>query len=151
MEINDQILAALGVSNMQVRVYLAALELGEATMQALARKSEVNRSTIYTFIDDLKARGFILEGRRHKRNVYSATAPEALVDMQKSRVHELERLLPQLQAINNKSNKKPRVTFYEGFTGIEEVYKDQLRDKKEIVAYEDLEDLYGQLPEHLFE
>jgi sugar-specific transcriptional regulator TrmB len=151
MEINENLLKTLGLSEMQAKVYIAALELSEATMQALARKSGVNRSTIYTFIDDLKDRGFILEGRRRKRNVYSAVHPEALVDMQKSRLGELERVLPELLAINNKSGNKPRVTFYEGFSGIEDVYKDQLREKKEIVSYEDLEDLKGELPKHIFE
>ena len=33
---------------------LAALELGEATMQDLARKSKVKRTSIYNFIDKLK-------------------------------------------------------------------------------------------------
>ncbi|OGG50919.1 hypothetical protein A2763_02670 [Candidatus Kaiserbacteria bacterium RIFCSPHIGHO2_01_FULL_54_36] len=148
-EISENLLKTLGLNAMQAQVYVAALELGEATMQALARKSGVNRSTIYTFIDELKARGFILEGRKHKRNVYSAAHPEALVEMQQSKVAELQRLLPELMAINNKSDKKPRVTFYEGFSGVEEVYNDQLREKKEILAYEDLEALLGELPERM--
>lgn len=151
MEISPQILSALGLSEMQASVYVAALELGESTMQALARKSGVNRSTIYTFIDELKERGFILETRRHKRNAYSAAHPEALVAMQKGKVAELERTLPELLAINNKSDKKPRVTFYEGLQGIEEVYRDMLREKKEIVAYEDLEYLQKDIPHKMFE
>lgn len=149
--ISDNLLKTLGLTTMQAQVYVAALELGESTMQALARKSGVNRSTIYTFIDDLKERGFILETRKHKRNVYIAAHPETLIEMQKTRTEELERMLPELLAINNKSDKKPRVTFYEGFDGIKEAYLDQLRTKKEIVAYEDLEGLIGELPKHISE
>lgn len=136
---------------MEAQVYVAALELGEATMQALARKSGVNRSTIYTFIDELKGRGFIQETRKHKRNIYSGVHPERLVDLQKNRVRELEQILPELLAINNKSDKKPRVTFYEGFDGVEEAYKDQLRTKKEILSYEDLEGLMSELPKRISE
>lgn len=143
-------LSALGLSQMQAAVYVAALELGEATMQALARKSGVNRSTIYTFIDDLKDRGYILESRRHKRSVYSAAHPDTLTDMQRGKLHELERIVPELLAINNKSNKKPRVTFYEG-EAVREVYKDMLREKKEIVAYEDLSNLQKGIPTAIFE
>lgn len=150
-EISENILKTLGLTSMQGRVYIAALELGEATMQALARKSGVNRSTIYTFIDDLKERGFILEAKKYKRNVYVAAHPEALVEMQKNRVRDLENLLPELLAINNKSDKKPRVTFFEGFDGVEEAYKDQLRVKKEILAYEDVENLKGELPQRIFD
>src|ERR1043166_4535348 len=114
MEISEQTLEALGLSEMQGKVYLAALELGEATMLALARKSGVNRSTIYTFIEDLEDRGFIQKAQKNKRFIYSAAHPETLVEMQKARAGQLERLLPELLAINNKSGKKPRVTFYEG-------------------------------------
>jgi len=141
MEISENLLKTLGMNHLQAQVYVAALELGEATMQALARKSAVNRSTIYTFIDELKERGYILETRKNKRKVYSAVHPERLVEMQQSRVVELQRVLPELLAINNKSDKKPRVTFYEGFSGIEDVYADMLREKKEILAYEDLDSL----------
>ena len=70
MEISENLLKTLGMNQMQAQVYVAALELGEATMQALARKSAVNRSTIYTFIDELKARGYILETRKNKRTIH---------------------------------------------------------------------------------
>ena len=90
MEISENLLKILGLNQMQGQVYVGALELGEATMQALARKSGVNRSTIYTFIDELKARGYILEAKKNKRRVYSAIHPEQLVEMQKSRVAELQ-------------------------------------------------------------
>ena len=151
MEISENLLKTLGMNQLQAQVYVAALELGEATMQALARKSAVNRSTIYTFIDELKERGYILETRKNKRKVYSAIHPERLVEMQKSRVTELQNAVPELLAIYNKSGAKPRVTFYEGLQGVEDVYSDMLREKKEIVAYEDLEDLKGELPKRIFE
>ena len=151
MEISENLLKTLGLNQMQAQVYVAALELGEATMQALARKSAVNRSTIYTFIDELKERGYILETRKNKRRVYSAIHPERLVEMQKARVHELQSAVPELLAIYNKSGSKPRVTFYEGPQGVEDVYSDMLREKKEIVAYEDLEHLQGELPSRVFE
>ena len=143
-------LSTLGMAPMQAKVYLAALELGEGSMQALARKSGVNRSTIYTFIEELKVRGYILETRRAKRRVYSATHPERLLEIEKARVQELERILPELLAVDNRSVGKPRVTFHEGYQGIDDVYADMLREKKEIVAYEDLDNLKTGLPERIF-
>lgn len=150
MKITDELLSLLGMTDMQAKVYLAALELGEGTMQMLARKSGLNRTTIYTFIDELKERGYILETRRAKRRVYSAVHPERLIEMQKTRLGGLERILPELLAINNQSAKKPRVTFYEGMKGIEDVYADMLREKKEILSYEDMDNLEAGLPEQFF-
>ncbi len=149
MEISENLLKTLGLNQAQGQVYVAALELGEATMQALARKSAVNRSTIYTFIDELISRGYILENKKNKRRVYSAVHPEKLVEMQENRVNELQGALPELLAIYNTSGPKPRVTFYEGVQGVEDVYSDMLREKKEIVAYEDIEDIFGELPQRI--
>ncbi|MBM3261149.1 hypothetical protein FJY93_01885 [Candidatus Kaiserbacteria bacterium] len=150
MKINDELLHLLGMTDMQARTYLAALELGEGTMQALARKSGLNRTTIYTFIDELKERGYILETRRAKRRVYSAVHPERLVEMQRTRLGGLEHILPELLAINNQATNKPKVTFYEGLKGIEDVYADMLREKKEVVSYEDMDNLKTGLPERFF-
>lgn len=136
---------------MHTKVYLAALELGEATMQALSRKSGVSRSTIYTFIEELLRQGYLVEKHRSKRRVYSALKPEKLLEIEKDRLTDLEELLPELQAIDNTHAQKPKVTFYEGMHGIEEVYKDILQEKKEIHAYEDLEHLKSGLSPRIFE
>ncbi|MEK7068830.1 MAG: hypothetical protein AAB947_00440, partial [Patescibacteria group bacterium] len=72
------------------------------------------------------------------------------VEMQKTRLGGLERILPELLAINNQSAQKPRVTFYEGIKGIEDVYADMLREKKEILSYEDMDNLKAGLPERFF-
>lgn len=150
IKINDELLSLLGMTLMQAKTYIAALELGEGTMQALARKSGLNRTTLYTFIDELKERGYISETRHARRRVYSAVHPERLLEMQRTRLGGLERILPELLAINNQSLKKPNVTFYQGLKGIEDVYADMLREKKEILAYEDLDHLKGDLPQRMF-
>jgi hypothetical protein len=66
-------------------------------------------------------------------------------------MERLESMLPEFQALHNASRKKPRVTYYSGFDGIEEVYMDMLKTKKEIIAYEDLEHLYQGLPKRIFD
>ena len=146
-----KLLVPLGLPTMQAEVYLATLELGEATIQAIAKKSGVNRSTIYTFIDEMKERGLLIETRKGKRRVYSALHPERLVQMQKMRTIALEKTLPELLAIHNQSRKKPKVTFYEEIEGIKDVYADMLRNKKEIFAYEDLEHLKEGLPQSFYD
>ncbi len=150
MKISKNLLAGLGLSESQAAVYLAALELGQATMQALARKSGVKRTSIYNFIEELKDRSLITETKKQKRRVYSAVDPEHLIEIEKTRLKELERLTPELKAIQNKSKTKPRVTFYEGMERILEVYTDQLKEKKPIVAFEDLEHMKIAMPESFY-
>ena len=139
MKLSKNILTGLNLSEAEAGVYLAALELGQATMQALAYKSKVKRTSIYNFIEELKEKGLITETKKKKRRVYSAVHPEQLVEIEKTRVTELQKILPELLAVHNKSSSKPRVTFYDGLEGTKQVYADMLKDKQPILAYEDLE------------
>ena len=128
-----------GLSLQESRVYLAALELGQATVQELSRKSGVRRTSIYNFLDKLKEFQIINETKRGKRSVYTAAHPAQLLEILRLRVNEYERALPQLLAIHNHSRRKPSVTFFEGTEGIKDVYRDALREAKPIIAWTDWE------------
>ncbi len=137
MKLNRLLAHNLGLTPMEISVYLATLELGEATVQEIARKSGVKRTSIYNFIDALKARQILLETKRKKRSVFSAVSPHQLVEFGKAKARELEQMLPQLLAINNRSLRKPRVTFHENVEGIKEAYSDMLETQKPIVGWSD--------------
>lgn len=91
-----------------------------------------------------------METTKKRRKVYSALNPHQLLERTKSQVGELESLLPDLAALNNASSHKPRVTYYEGIEGTEAVYADMLKEKKEILAYEDLEHMKAVMRESFF-
>jgi len=139
ISLSKSILDSLNITEPQAQVYLAALELGEASMADLSKKSGVKRTSIYNFISELKGKQLIVETRKRKRTVYSAVHPEQFVEIEKARLKEVERALPELLAIQNQSKTKPRVTFYEGVVGIKEVYADTLKDKQPIVGWSDFE------------
>lgn len=149
--LSKSLLSSLGLNETQAAVYTTALELGEATMQQLARKSGIKRTSIYNFIDELKSRGLVVETKKKKHKVYSAVHPRQLLEIEKTRIVELERTLPELLAIQNKSKIKPRVTFYENIDGIKDVYADMLKEGKEILAFEDLEHMQIALPRSFYE
>ncbi|MDO8522626.1 MAG: helix-turn-helix domain-containing protein [bacterium] len=137
---NEQILIrSLDLSESEIAVYLATLELGEAQIQDISRKSGVKRTSIYNFIDNLKERRLLSEIKKGKRRLFSATSPHHLLEQQKSKVSSVEKLIPQLLAIQNNVKSKPHVSFYEGIEGIKEIYRMTLRDKQTIYAWEDLD------------
>lgn len=130
---------SLGLSDAELEVYLAVLELGEGQIQDISRKSGVKRTSIYHFIDSLKEMQLLSEIKKGKRRVFSASNPHHLVELQKAKVSSVERMIPQLLAIQNNVRTKPRVSFYEGIEGIKEIYMMTLRDKQTIYAWEDIE------------
>lgn len=139
MIIEKRLINNLNLSEDEVAVYLAALEEGEATIQDLARKSGVKRTSIYNFIDGLKQQKLILEMKKGKRKIYAAASPRKLLEMERLRLMELEQLMPRMEAIYNASEEKPRVTFYEGMSGIKQVYTDTLEEGQPIVGFSDYE------------
>jgi sugar-specific transcriptional regulator TrmB len=152
MEDNIKLLLRdLGLTEDQAKVYLAALELGQANMQDLAHKSGVKRTSIYNFIKELLAKGLIVTAKKRKRTVYSAIHPKQLVEVEKARLNELHRVLPELLAIYNKSSTKPRVTFYEGVDGIKEVLLDMLKEKQPVSAFSDFKQMAATFGDYYFD
>ncbi len=135
IKLSKQLISSLNLTEAEASVYLAALELGQANMQQLARKSGVKRTSIYNFIDDLKERHLVTETKKNNRSLYSATSPERLVEIEKARLQELNETLPQLMAIQNAQQTKPKVTFHEGFEAVEEIYEEFIKEGKPIIAW----------------
>ena len=144
---NDvELLESLGLSEAELAVYLAALELGQANIQEISRKSGVTRASTYNHIATLKSRQLISETKKGKRNVYAAAHPAQLLQLERQRIAAVERLIPQLLAIDNKTTGKPKVTYHEGTEGMQEIYYQMLQDKQVIYAWEDLDRMFEVMP-----
>lgn len=148
---SEKLFQNLGLDEAQTKVYLAALELGQGTMQDLARKSGVKRTSIYNFIENLIQKRLIATSKKRGRTLYSAIHPQQLVEIEKSRLEELNRTLPELLAIYNKPTTKPRVTFYEGIDGIKEVLFDMLKEKQPVSAFSDFKQMAESFGDYYFD
>lgn len=129
-------LIALGLSQKESLVYLAALELGPAPAQNIARKAGVNRPTTYVMIESLTKRGIMSSFEKGKKRFFTAESPETLQNIFHAqrreideREHSLHAVLPELRALASGAE-KPRVKFYEGLEGLEAMRTDLLRLKE---------------------
>ena len=64
-------LKQLGLLEKEAKVYLASLELGEATVLELAKKSALNRTTVYVEIEKLGQRGLVSSIEKGKKRYFS--------------------------------------------------------------------------------
>ncbi len=140
----------LGVSEQESLVYLALLELGEANIQDIAKKSGVKRTSIYNFLQEMKEKGLIIQTSKHKGRLYTAVNPKQLVDIGKSRLLELEGMVPNLSALYQESVNKPKVAYFEGIDGIKDAYTDMLEAKQPVVSFEDIDYLKKMLPKNYY-
>lgn len=126
MESVQKQLEELGLSQNEVKVYLASLELGAATAQQLAAKAAVPRPTTYVAIGGLVKRGLMSSHTRGKKQYFQAERPShllRLLEEEKKRVVEretkLKSVLPGLESLVLMSKEKPDVKYYEGLDGLE--------------------------------
>lgn len=140
----------LGINEQEALVYLALLELGEANIQDISKKSGVKRTSIYNFLQKMKERGFIIQTGKHKGKSYMAVNPKQLVDIGKSRLLELESMVPDLSALYQESINKPKIAYFEGIDGIKDAYTDMLKAKQPVVSFEDIDYLKKMLPQNYY-
>lgn len=126
-------LTNLGLSQKEVAVYLATLELGIAPISKIAMKSKLKRPTTHEIVKQLCGKGLMERFLKNKIRYYSAVSPRTLHATFAQHIFHLEQSLPQLVAIYNRPEGKPKVTFYEGRAELEKLYLDVLKSKDKTV------------------
>ncbi|OGI28664.1 MAG: hypothetical protein A2288_00785 [Candidatus Moranbacteria bacterium RIFOXYA12_FULL_44_15] len=120
-------LEKLGFDPKEATLYLALLELGEAGIVEISRKSGLKRTTVYHILDDLKSRGLVSQNQKGKKVRYMAEDPHSIGQSLKEKEALFEKTLPELLSIANMFEKKPAIRYFEGLNGIKEVYNDELK------------------------
>jgi sugar-specific transcriptional regulator TrmB len=128
-------LQKLGLNEKEAKAYLVALELGETTLQRIALKTGISRTTVYDVLESLKIHGLISTIKKNKKIYYYAEAPDSLQDDLDEKQVLLKKVMPELSAMMNLIDHKPKIKYYEGVEGIKEVYMDSLQyAEKEMLA-----------------
>ena len=115
----------IGLSDKEAKVYLAALELGQASVQNIANKAKVNRATCYSVLESLINKGLCSTYDQDKKIFFIATGPDhldSLFELKKKDIEEKQKsfknLLPELRMVHNKDEDKPVIRFFEGKAGM---------------------------------
>lgn len=141
------ILKNIGLDEKQSKVYLATLELGESTVLPIAKKAGIKRTYCYDILDELKKLGMVDYVEKNNRRKYFAEDPKKIEKKVKTRLSELQAILPDLQAIYNIEGEKPKVRYFEGKEGLIEVYEMNTK-AKELLAIGSPKHIYKYLPDY---
>jgi len=154
----NQTLLELGLSNKEIKTYLACLELGECTIQELSEKSGVKRTSIYNFLDNLKNKGLISEIKKDLRNVFIAEDPRILIENAKKQIQNtenqiksIEQTMPELLAIFNVPGKKAKIQFFEGINGLKKLYNDTLIPNSTLYGWIDIDSVTKTMGDWIWE
>ncbi len=136
-----------GLTDKESDIYLALLELGQASVSEISKKTGISRTFCYDILNKLAIYGLVdyisLEGKKRR---YSAEHPRKLLnhlDNQKKKYERnhksMEELLPDLVSLY-KTDNKPVIKFYEGVDGIKQALNQTLGSKTEILSSTDVDE-----------
>ena len=121
MIMDTQILEDIGLSNAEIKIYLAILELGTATAGPILEKSGLHSSVVHMTLNKLIDRGFVTFVKEGKRNHYQATNPRHIVDFINEKKERFEEVLPELLVKQQQAKEKPEIITFRGVRGIKEL------------------------------
>jgi len=120
----------LGLNEKEAKVYLALLPLEKATAYTVAIRSGLKKPTAYVILDNLVSRGFALKIPQEDKHYFIAKSPRECLAMAREKISTAEEMLPELMAMQKKKDEKASVSYYEGFKGIQEMYRQLLENMR---------------------
>ncbi len=112
----------LGFTSKAAKIYLAALELGEASVQQLAKEAKIKRTTLYYILEELTDAGALVCTKTGKKVYYIPEHPAVLLKNAREKITNFEESLTLLEEKAAYINKKPRVYFLYGAAGFKQVW-----------------------------
>lgn len=116
------ILEDLGLTNAEIKVYIALLELGNSSAGRIIEKSKLQNSVVHRALNSLIGDGLISFIKEGKRNIYQATNPENFHHFIDDKRKRFEELLPELKKKQKFSKINNGATVYTGKRGLTELY-----------------------------
>ncbi len=122
----ERALTQLGIEGNRARFYLAALELGEATVADVSHHAGIARTNAYEVMQRLVSDGLISRIQRKSKVFVQAQDPFVILRRIEQQRQIAADLVPQLRMLHHQAGHKPRVRYFEGLEGITEVLYDTL-------------------------
>lgn len=142
---NTESLHKIGLSETEIKIYLALLKLGKANVTQLAEESSVHRTNIYSVLDKLKEMGLVSYFREDNKTKFKITDPKNLLNYLKENEEAIRELLPDLKKIQESIIEKIEVEIFRGDRGMKSAFKDIIRIGKDVVGF----GMAGQLRKYL--
>ncbi len=123
-------LTQLGLTDSEIKVYLALLELDSSTVGPIIEKAKVQESKIYQILDKLKEKGLVSFVIKGKYKNYQASDPKNLIRILNERKRKIEdeeekisrELIPKIEARRKTKEETQEALVFEGLNGLKTAY-----------------------------
>jgi len=130
-----EVLSGFNLKKKEINFYLACLELGKSSASQIAKKAGIERTYIYDLAKSLQQRGLISITFSKGKKQFVASSPDKLKKIQEENLKNLEEILPQLKSMQRTKGEKPKISFFDGIAGIEQILLEAIKYKGEIKGF----------------
>ncbi len=118
---DTSVLEDIGLTNAEIKVYLALLELGSASAGPIIELSGLQSSVVHMTLNKLIDKGFVSFVKDGGRNYYQASNPKNISEYIQEKKDRFEKILPTLLIKQKTSKQKPEVVAFRGIKGVKEL------------------------------
>ncbi|MBI2129322.1 hypothetical protein HYU07_03710 [Candidatus Woesearchaeota archaeon] len=146
LNIKDR-LKEIGLTENEVKVYIACLELGSSLASKIAEKSGIYRTIIYDILNSLIEKGLVSYLIKENRKYFQATSPESLNKYleEKERIlldqkETIKLIIEQLKKIEAPKKEPYSIEVFGGKEGFKTLLEDILKEGRDykMIGYEAL-------------
>jgi sugar-specific transcriptional regulator TrmB len=131
------ILKEIGLSEGEIKVYNALLELGVSSLNKIHEKAGLQRRSIYDILNRLIERGLVTYTTENKKRIFNLSHPNKILGYIEEKKHELNKIqedieieLPSIIQKFKLKKFKINAEVYRGTNGIKAIYEDMLNYKE---------------------
>jgi HTH-type transcriptional regulator, sugar sensing transcriptional regulator len=132
-------LKTLGLNDNEIEIYLTLITLGSAPASVIGKRANIERSHTIYLCKRLVKKGFITFIEKNKTFIFTPVPPKELLkitEKEKKQVEDketkLHQIIGELQNMINPNAALPKIQFFEGVDGMINIYKDMLKENKDI-------------------
>src|SRR3989344_5655241 len=127
----EKYLQEIGLTDKEASIYLALLQVDNASVASMAQKTKIKRPTVYVVLESLLKKGLVSQVQIGKKTHYQAEPPERLetyVERRKIMLDEQSRrlkdIIPQIKSVQREMGERPIIKYFEGRDGAISAYEE---------------------------
>jgi sugar-specific transcriptional regulator TrmB len=119
-----------GLTGNEAKVYLELLKRGSSSANVLAKKIGMDRTLVYTVLNQLIEKGLVNYVVKANKKFFSPSDPENLLNPVKERSAFIKDLIPELKKIEKIQEIPQKINVYEGKEGLRVMINLALKEKE---------------------
>lgn len=130
----ESTLRELGLTDGEIRVYLALVELGSVTVGPIIDRAQVSSSKVYVILEKLIQKGLVHYIVKEKTKYFQASQPVSLIDyadLKEKRIKEtkqaLQEVVGEIQALQDVKKEVEEAKIYRGYKALKTAWMEAIK------------------------